>query len=71
MTTREFEGVNVTMADFRQCNCCAKGIRDGFQRYGADYTDFLNNGIDGALLLEITNDNAMVLQVVEVARGRQ
>lgn len=67
----EFKGVNVTMAHFRSCKYCASGIREGFSKYDLDYVDFLTNGIDGELLLQVTGNDAMVRKAVEVAHGRR
>lgn len=55
----------------RQLRYCARGIRELFSRYGLDYADFLQNGIDADQLVTATNGDAMVLAAVEVARGRK
>lgn len=64
----------VTMAHFRSLGYCARGVRQGFERYGfsrQEYSAFLQNGIEAAELLARADDNAMVRKVVEVARGQQ
>lgn len=66
-----YTGVIVRMSDFRHCKFCARGVREAFARYDADYEDFLINGIEADVLLTISNNDAMALQVVEVAYGRQ
>jgi len=50
---------------------CSRGIRDLLGRYGFDYSDFLANGVDAQALLEASNYDAMVVDVVEVARGEE
>ena len=62
-------GVIVRMEHVRAARMCASGARAFFTRYGLDWADFLKNGIP-AERIEATGD-AMGLQVVEVARGRQ
>ena len=59
------------MPHFRKLGYCARGVRQGFQRYKLDYSDFLKNGLDADELLAVTNEDAMVEKVVEVARGEQ
>lgn len=66
-----YAGLVIRMSDFRKSRCCARGIREGFERYGADYNDFLANGIDCEHLLSITNDDSMVKEVVENTHGRR
>lgn len=61
--------VMVTMKDVRAAKMCSRGARTFFERYGLDWSSFLKDGIE-AEKLEATND-AMALQVVEVARGRK
>lgn len=61
--------VMVTMRDIRAAKMCSRGTRAFFQRHNLDWSSFLKNGIE-AEKLEDTND-AMALQVVEVARGRK
>lgn len=53
----------------RKLKYCSKGIRRLCERYNLSYPDFLKNGIDADYLLEKTNNDWMVEQVVEVARG--
>lgn len=47
---------------------CRKGIRVFCEKYGLDYADFRNNGIDAQILINI--GDSMGLKAVEVARGR-
>ena len=64
----------VTMAHFRNLGYCARGVRQGFERYGfsrQEYSAFLQNGIEATELLTRADGNAMVQKVVEVARGQQ
>lgn len=61
----------VEMKHFRQLHNCSRGVRRGFQRYNLDYSDFLKNGISADKLLEVTNNDSMVLAVVEVASGER
>lgn len=63
--------VIVQMEHCRELRYCARGVRELFARYGLDYTDFLNNGIDSDKLLEATGNDGMALAAVEVARGRK
>ena len=63
--------VIVRMEHCRELRYCARGVRELFARYGLDYTDFLNNGIDSDKLLEATSNDGMALAAVEVARGRE
>lgn len=64
----------VTMAHFRSLGYCARGVRQGFDRYGfsrQEYSTFLQGGISDVVLLARTGDDAMVQKVVEVARGQR
>lgn len=63
--------VTVRIEHCRELRYCARGIRELFSRYGLDYPDFLNNGIDSKKLLEATGNDGMALAAVEVARGRK
>lgn len=63
--------VIVRMEHCRELRYCARGVRELFARYGLDYTDFLNNGIDSDKLLEATDNDGMALAAVGVARGRK
>lgn len=60
--------VIVRMEHARRLSYCASGVRALAARYGFDYLDFLQNGIASDKLLEATNNDAMVVAVVEVAR---
>lgn len=59
----------VTMRDIRAAKMCSRGARKFFERHGLDWSAFVKQGIP-AEKLAATGD-AMALQVVEVARGRQ
>lgn len=61
--------VMVTMADVRAARMCSRGTRAFFERHGLDWQTFLAAGLP-ASVIAATGD-AMALQVVEVARGRQ
>jgi len=65
------EPVRVRMEHCRSLSYCAGGVRRLFARYGLDYPDFLQNGIEAQKLLEATNNDAMVVAVVELANGQQ
>lgn len=65
------EGVIVTMQDCRSVGYCARGVREMFERYNLDYSDFLQNGMDSEKMLEVSNHDYMVEKVVEAARGRK
>lgn len=59
----------VFMQDIRSAKMCSRGARDFFKRHEIDWNRFLKEGLP-ASEFERTGD-AMALQVVEVARGRQ
>ena len=63
--------VIVRMEHCRELHYCARGVRELFARYGLDYINFLNNGIDSDKLLEATGNDGMALAAVEVARGQR
>lgn len=63
------EIVIVNMVHCRKLGYCARGIRELCARYNLNYEDFLINGIASDALLEATNNDAMAIAVVEVARG--
>lgn len=71
MDYSQYADTIVTMADFRSCRYCVKGVKYGFDRYDLDFADFLVNGISGEILLTKSSGDAMVMQVVEVAHGRR
>lgn len=62
-------GTIVRMKHCRSLGYCARGVRSLFARYELDYADFLTNGISANNLLKATNDDGMVVAVVEVASG--
>ncbi|WP_443612769.1 hypothetical protein [Acinetobacter pseudolwoffii] len=55
------------MSDIRKAKMCSGGTRAFFLRQGWDWQDFLKNGRAAQDFID-TND-AMALQVVEVARN--
>lgn len=66
----------ITMADVRATkgfntrdSLCAKGARRWFEQNGLDFRDFLKNGIDEEILLNV--GDAFAVAVVEQAHGRQ
>ncbi len=63
--------VIVKIEHCRKLLYCSRGIRELFTRYNLDYSDFLANGIDSQVLLEASGYDAMVVDVVEVARGEE
>lgn len=63
--------VVVRIEHCRKLLYCSRGIRELLARYGFDYSDFLVNGVDAQALLEASNYDAMVVDVVEVARGEE
>lgn len=61
--------VVVTMRDIRACKMCSGGTRDFFKRHGMDWNKFLTEGLPEEQF--IATGDAMAMQVVEAARGRQ
>lgn len=61
--------VTVTMKDIRACRMCSSGTRDFFKRHGMDWNKFLSEGLPEDDF--IATGDAMAMQVVEAARGRQ
>lgn len=66
----------ITMADVRATkgfntrdSLCAPGARRWFHEHNLDFRDFLKNGIEEEVLLEI--GDAFAVAVVEQAHGRQ
>lgn len=59
----------ITMRDIRAAKMCSRGTRDFFKKHGMDWDEFLKEGLPEEDFIN-TND-AMALQVVEVARGRE
>lgn len=59
--------MRIYMSDIRKAKMCSSGTRAFFLRQGWDWQDFLKNGRDAQDFID-TND-AMALQVVEVARN--
>ncbi len=61
--------MKIYISDLRKAKMCARGSRAFFLAQGWDWRDFLKNGRDAQDFIK-TND-AMAMQVVEVANGRQ
>lgn len=61
--------VIVTMRDIRACKMCSGGTRTFFTRHNMDWSRFLKEGLPEEDF--IATGDAMALQVVEAARGRQ
>lgn len=59
--------MKIYMSDIRKAKMCSGGTRAFFLRQGWDWQDFLKNGRNAQDFID-TND-AMALQVVEVARN--
>ncbi|WP_228128603.1 hypothetical protein [Acinetobacter ursingii] len=55
------------MSDIRKANMCSRGTRAFFLARGWDFQEFLKNGLDEEFFIK--TDDAMALQVVEVARN--
>lgn len=58
----------VTMTDLRQIGMCSSGAWAFCNKWGFDYNDFLENGIDANLILA-TNDG-MGAEVVEHVKNK-
>ena len=61
--------MKIYISDLRKAKMCARGSRAFFLSQGWDWQDFLKNGRDAQDFIN-TND-AMAMQVVEVANGRK
>lgn len=61
--------MRIYISDLRKAKMCARGSRAFFLARGWDWQDFLKNGRDARDFID-TND-AMALQVVEVAKNGQ
>lgn len=59
----------VILQDCIDCKYCRKGVRAFFIKYKLDYTNFLMNGIESDILIEL--NDSMATKVVENARGRK
>jgi hypothetical protein len=57
------------MKDIRACRMCSGGTRTFFKRHDMDWNKFLAEGLPEEDF--IATGDAMALQVVEAARGRQ
>ncbi len=56
----------------QQLGICAKnGRRKMAEKIGYDYLDFIKNGIDADLLLELSGHDAQVIELVEYAKKHQ
>lgn len=60
--------MTITMLHVRKARMCSKGARMFFDKHDLNWSSFIKDGICEQLLLD-TND-AMAIQVVEVANGR-
>lgn len=63
------EPLIVTMRDVRAAHGCRRGAQAFCERHGIDWMAFLRDGVDASVL--IATGDAMALNLVEVARGRQ
>mgnify|MGYP001010545782 CR=1 FL=1 len=61
--------MKIYISDLRKAKMCARGSRAFFLTQGWDWRDLLKNGRDAQDFIN-TND-AMAMQVVEVANGRK
>lgn len=61
--------VLVTMRDIRAAKMCGPGTRNFFKRHKMNWQEFITNGLPEEDF--IATGDAMAMQVVEVARGRQ
>lgn len=61
--------VTVTIKDIRSCKMCSSGTRAFFTKHGMDWNLFLKEGLPEEQF--IATGDAMAMQVVEAARGRQ
>ena len=61
--------MKIYISDLRKAKMCARGSLEFFLAQGWDWQDFLKNGRDAQDFIN-TND-AMAMQVVEVANGRK
>lgn len=61
--------VIVKMEHIRAARMCSRGTRAFFARHGLDWQAFLKMGLPAEAL--VATGDAMALQVVEVARGRE
>ena len=59
----------VTLMDGRNCGYCITGMRLFFRKYNLDFRDFMKNGIEASVLLEL--NDSMANKVVEAAHGRK
>ena len=64
------DDVIVRMHHRQPLGYCARGVRRVFKLHGLDYGSFLKSGIRASELIEATNSDAMVMAMIEVARGR-
>lgn len=60
--------VIVKMTHARQAKYCAPGMRLYCKRFGLDYLDFVKNGISADKLLKLTNNDALAVKAVEIAK---
>lgn len=57
----------IRMDHCRKAGYCSSGVRDFLKTHGVDYMRFLTEGIPQEELLMVTNNDGLVLRVVEVA----
>lgn len=61
----------IRMDDIRRLGYCSRGVREFFLKHELDYPDFLENGIESEILLSVSGNDQMVIDVVEAAHGKQ
>lgn len=59
----------ITIDDIRKTGHCTRGAKLWFQKYGLDFRDFVQNGIEADVLLA-TGDQ-LAQQVVDAKRAKQ
>ena len=59
----------ITVTDLRQSSICLAGARGWWRRRNLNWHDFLKNGINDQVLLDL--DDAQATRVVEEAHGRR
>lgn len=57
----------IRMHHCRRLSYCSRGVRTFFKRYELDYAKFLREGIPADEFLKITNNDAMVQALAEIA----
>lgn len=59
----------ITMAQIRAAGGCASGVRAFFTRYGLDFRDFMENGIEAGALLATGDALAVDVVIKTFAQG--